>query len=181
MRKVIVQSLPGGAGKAAGSFSQKDISCFRTRLDEHVDKFNDGQPAGLAPDDVRAKKIRYYEPEVVLHDIVVVPRDEFSGSRIINIVNNLLKLPGHKLTAAWNSVLPKTAEIVLRYRSAAGRSAEVIVNDPKKGIAGMNDWQLTGKEIDLVSHWPDGKDSSVTFALVRVSARICGLIQAQPV
>jgi len=110
---------------------------------------------------------------------VVVPRDEFSGSRIINIVNNLLKLPGHKLTAAWNSVLPKTAEIVLRYRSAAGRSAEVIVNDPKKGIAGMNDWQLTGKEIDLVSHWPDGKDSSVTFARVRVSARICGLIQAQ--
>ena len=75
--------------------------------------------------------------------------------------------------------LPKTTTVMLRYRSASGREAEFIVNDPKKGIARMNGWQLTGKEITLLSSWPDGKDATVTFAKVQVSARICGLIQEQ--
>ena len=54
-----------------------------------------------------------------------------------------------------------------------------MIEDPKKGLARLNKWKLEGREIAYRSVSPDPKNPHVFFASVRISKRICGLMQGQ--
>ena len=71
--------------------------------------------------------------------------------------------------------------ISVRYESLTNRDPLTIIEDARKGLAAMNDWELDpGKrEIKYLNSSHDPSDQTVHFARVSVSKRICELIQAQ--
>ena len=77
--------------------------------------------------------------------------------------------------------MPEVAIISVRYESLTNRDPLTIIEDARKGLAAMNDWELDpGKrEIKYLNSSHDPSDQTVHFARVSVSKRICELIQAQ--
>ena len=112
--------------------------------------------------------------------IYVVPADTAGGDRLVQLINKSMKLPGHhKIQANWNHELPHMAQITLRYKSLSTRDPRVLIEDPKKGIALLNNWELKGREIIFVNFDQDPKTKGIVFVRVLVSKRIAELIKAQ--
>ena len=55
----------------------------------------------------------------------------------------------------------------------------MLIEDPRKGIARLNRWQLEGKEITFSSSNADPNHAGVIFARVIVSRKVVELIQKQ--
>ena len=163
---------PSKGKMAATDLTENDLIQFKLRLDKHIEAFNDQI-------DEEEDPIVIMNPWVGKGKIIVQPQDAATGGHIINMVNNQIRLSGHRIVAGWNVDLPLMATISIRSESISDRSPAVVIEDPKKGIARLNRWKLEGREIQYQSSSPDPKNPHIVFANVIVSKRICGLIQGQ--
>ena len=171
-RRIVVTSIPGDKGKGSPSdFTQNDLIQFKTRLDKHIEEFND------AIDD-EDDPINMMIPWVEKGKIIVQPEDSIAGGHLIEIINRI-RITGHQISVGWNVDLPLVATISVRYESVTGRDPKMLIEDPKKGLARLNRWKLEGREIAFRSVTQDPKNPHISFAMVMVSKRICGLIQQQ--
>ena len=175
--RVVIASVPDHSkGKAAAQdFTENDLIQFKVRLDKHIEAFNDQ----IDDEDEDTDPIVIMNPWVDKGKIIVQPQTIAIGNHIIEMVNNHVRLTGHKIEAGWNRDLPLMASISIRYESIADRAASVVIEDPKKGIARLNKWKLEGREIQFQSVSVDPAHPHVSYAVVNVSKRVCGLIQGQ--
>ena len=173
--KVVIESLPE-EGRSGVLNSGVDLTTFQARMEAAIDHYNEN----LAEDE-DTMPIRCLDPDWDRGRFFIIPADVSAGDQVIDLINTKIKLPGHKIRAAWNHDLPKTAIISLRYKSVAEkRDHRKLIEDPKKGIARMNGWKKTGeKEITFCHAKADPKDANIQFVTIQVSERICKLIQAQ--
>ena len=172
--KVVIESLPM-EGKPGVLNSGTDLTTFQARIEAAVDHHNENlsEEEGVMP-------IRILDPDWDRGRFHIVPADASAGDQVIDLINNKIKLPGHKLRAAWNHDLPKTAVISLRYKSVAERrDHRQLIEDPKKGLARMNGWKVEGKEITFIHAKADPNNANIQFVTVQVSERICKEIQKQ--
>ena len=175
-RRIIVESIAGPGGKLLGADLQhQDLTQFRMRLEKHIEDYN-----GQLEDDSDEEAINIMAPWIERGKIILVPSSVEVGRQLIEIVNDRLKLTGHRIRANWNVALPLTATISIRYESFSGTDPRTLIEDAKKGIAKLNRWtKLTEREIMFQSASSDPQKQHVKFATVIVSKRICGLIQKQ--
>ena len=99
-----------------------------------------------------------------------------------NIINCAsLTLPGHTIAAGWNVSLPEMAIISVRYESMTKKDPLTVIEDPRKGLAAMNDWDLDPKlkELGYLNSSTDPSAPEVTFARASASKKVCELIQRQ--
>ena len=112
----------------------------------------------------------------------MAPRDKESGQFIIDLVNLAsLTIPNHTLKAGWNYDLPESTMISVRYESFTKKDPLIVIEDPKKGLAAMNEWTMDSrhKEITYLNTSADPSNQAAVFARVIVSRRVCELIQKQ--
>ena len=171
-KRVVVKSI-ASQGKKPGPLVEADLEHFRLRMEVHLDEENDKISLDEPP-------ISCWTPFLERNSIVVVPTDVTSGRCLIGLVNHKkLVIQGHTLHAGWNVDLPEVATISVRWEAISKRDPFTIIEDPKKGIARMNRWRLTGKEISFLNASQDPQNAKATFARVLVSKHVCGLIQQQ--
>ena len=167
-RRVVIMTATSGR-----AFTQADMDQFRSRLEAHIDEENDR----IAIED---PPISNWNPFLERNSIIVPPCDNASGEFIIGLVNGgKLVVNGHNLKAGWNLDLPEIAIISIRYELASKRDPAMLIEDPRKGIARLNRWQLEGKEITFSSSNADPNHAGVIFARVIVSRKVVELIQKQ--
>ena len=186
--RVVVESVgpaeeEGKKGKKPvpppGPLDTTQLTQFRARMEAHIDQRNDRlAEAGSPP-------VRVLTPWVERGNIIITPRDKPSGQFLIDVINTgNLSINGHKLRAGWNRDLQEVALISIRHESMSKRDPLVLIEDPRKGLATMNDWPMPNqeKEISFLNSSVDpakDKQANVYFMRVIVSKRICRLIQAQ--
>ena len=89
-----------------------------------------------------------------------------NGSRLIQIIEQRLRVNGHRFRARWNTDMPRLATLVARF--SGGGSAQELVEDPHLGLVATNEWPeaLQGQVRFVSSQQEDGSN----YRLVRFEA-----------
>ena len=162
------------SGLLGADLTHGDLTQFKARLDKHIEEFNDALEEEDDDD-----PICIMLPWIEKGKIIVMPASEETGNNVINMINTSVRLTGHKIIAGWNTDLPMAATVSVRFESVTKRDPKMVIEDPKKGIARLNKWKLSGREIAFQGVTSDPANPDIVFAQVSMSKRICELIQQQ--